>query len=221
MKPIGILGGTFDPVHIGHLRLALELYDALDLAEIRFIPLHSHPFGKTPQAAPAQRQRMLELALADLPECKLDLRELQRGGLSYTVDTIESLRAEDEKRPLCLFLGLDAFQQLDRWRRWDTLLKSTHIVVVDRPGSPHMTQGMQDTQFNSVIADLTEQHTTDSVESLHTTAAGCIFRHPIPLLDISATRIRSLIASGRSARYLVPDNVLNLIHEQRLYEQPA
>lgn len=211
MKPIGILGGTFDPVHIGHLRLALELYESLQLEQVRLVPLHTHPLGKKPLASPSQRQRMLELALADLEGCELDLRELQRGGLSYTVDTVQSFRAEDEKRPLCLFLGLDAFQQLDRWRRWDMLLNNAHIVVVDRPDT--------DAHMPPTMTELLERHATDSVKSLHAAPAGHIFRQAIPLLDISATRIRSLVAAGRSARYLVPDNVLEYIHQQRLYAQ--
>lgn len=184
------------------------------------VPIHTHPFGKQPRATVVQRQRMLELALADLPGCELDLRELKRGGLSYTVDTVQSLRTEDKQRPLCLFLGSDAFQQLDRWRHWDILLEAVHIVVVDRPDTgPHMNPDMQDSSLTPAIANLIEQHATDSVESLHAVPAGYIFRQSIPLLDISATRIRTLIATGRSARYLVPDNVLEYIHQQRLYEQ--
>lgn len=216
MKPIGILGGTFDPVHIGHLRMALELHDALDLNEVRLIPIHTHPFGKTPVASPEQRAVMLERAVADLPQCTVDKRELQRAGVSYTVDTVESLRAEVEQTPICLFLGLDAFRQIDGWHRWDELLVHTHIVVVDRPDM-NQTMAMSRMQFSPNIRSLLEQHTASSITDLHTRPAGYILRQSIPRLDISATYIRGLVASEKSIRYLVPEPVLDYIQQHQLY----
>lgn len=222
MKPIGILGGTFDPIHIGHLRMALELHAALDLNEVRFIPIHTHPFGKTPIAGIEQRTAMLELALADLPQCKLDKRELQRAGVSYTVDTVKSLRKEVEQTPLCLFLGLDAFRQLDGWDRWDELLDHTHIVVVDRPDMNQTTTGMQaSNDFSPTVNTLLKQHAVDSRQPLHAQPAGCILRQSIPNLDVSATYIRYLLAANQSIRYLVPDPVLDYIQQHQLYCQQA
>ena len=219
MKPIGILGGTFDPVHIGHLRMALELHAALDLSEVRLIPIHTHPFGKVPFASPQQRSDMLELALRDLPQCKVDKRELQRAGVSYTVDTVDSLRKEVEPTPLCLFLGLDAFRQLEGWDRWDELLGYTHIVVVQRPD---MNQPVTDNQnFSPTIETLLQQHAVDSCNALHQQPAGCILQQVIPNLDISASYIRDLLATDQSIRYLVPDTVLDYIQQHQLYRQEA
>lgn len=218
MKPIGILGGTFDPVHIGHLRMALELHAMLDLAEVRFIPIHTHPFGKTPLATAEQRAAMLELALAELPQCRLDTRELQRSGVSYTVETLSLLREEVEQTPVCLFLGLDAFRQLDEWHRWNELLDYTHIVVADRPDMNQATATAQaNTNFRPAIETLLKHHAVDSVQPLHDRSAGCILRQPIPVLCISATHIRSLLAAGHSIRYLVPDVVLDYIRKHKLY----
>lgn len=226
IKPIGILGGTFDPVHIGHLRMALELHAVLDLAEVRLIPVHTHPFGKTPVADMEQRSAMLELAVSDLPQCKVDLRELQRAGVSYTVDTVVSLREEVKQTPLCLFLGLDAFRQLDGWDRWDELLDHTHIVVVDRPDMNQTTAGIradnrEHNNFSPTVETLLQQHAVDSRHALHEQAAGCILRQSIPNLDISATYIRDLLAADQSIRYLVPDPVLEYIQQHQLYRQNA
>lgn len=222
MKPIGILGGTFDPVHIGHLRMALELHAVLDLNEVRFIPIHTHPFGKTPLATTEQRTEMLQLALADMPQCKLDKRELQRAGVSYTVDTVKSLREEVEQTPLCLFLGLDAFRQLDGWDRWDELLDHTHIVVVDRPDMNQTTSELQArNDFSPTVETLLKQHAVDSRQALHAQPAGCILRQAIPNLDVSATYIRYLLAANQSIRYLVPDQVLDYIQQHKLYCQNA
>lgn len=218
MKPIGILGGTFDPVHIGHLRMALELHAALDLIEVRLVPVHTHPFGKKPVASVEQRAAMLERVVADLPQCKVDRRELQRAEVSYTVDTVKSLRAEVEQTPVCLFLGLDAFRQLDSWHRWDELLDYTHIVVVDRPEmNQTITASQADAKFSPNIRTLLEQNSVNSATALHSCKAGRILRQSIPCIDISATYIRSLMASGKSIRYLVPDPVLDYIQQHKLY----
>ena len=219
MKPIGILGGTFDPVHIGHLRMALELQAALDLSEVRLIPIHAHPFGKIAVATPRQRSDMLEVALQDLPQCKVDKRELQRAGVSYTVDTVDSLRKEVGSTPLCLFLGLDAFRQLDGWDRWDELLGYTHIVVVQRPPMNQPVTANQ--SFSPTIATLLQQHAVDAPNALHQQPAGCILQRAIPELDISSTYIRDLLATDQSIRYLVPDSVLDYIQQHQLYRQEA
>lgn len=213
-KPIGILGGTFDPVHVGHLRMALELHTALDLAEVRFIPIHTHPFGKTLHATTDQRTAMLKLAVTELPQCQVDMRELQRASVSYTVETVISLREEVGPTPICLFLGLDAFRQLADWHRWNELLNYTHVVVVDRTD---MTRTMSASEFNPTIATLLKHHAVDSIQPLHDRPAGCILHQSIPVLDISATRIRSMLAAEHSIRYLVPDAVLDYIRKHKLY----
>ncbi len=220
-KPIGVLGGTFDPVHIGHLRMALELLAALELSEVRFIPVHTHPFGKTPVATPEQRAEMLRLALADLPQCKVDTRELQRANVSYTVETLASLHAEVEETPLCLFLGLDAFRQLDGWHRWQELLDYCHLVVVDRPDMSPSTADLQTASTSPTIQTLLSQHAVDSPGALHEQRAGCILFQSIPTLDISATQLRNSLKHEQTIHFLVPDAVLDYIHQHQLYTRNA
>ena len=133
-KPIGILVGTFDPIHYGHLRPAQEVMRALDLAEVRIIPAANPPHRRAPLATAAQRLRMAELAVAEFPGLRVDDREIKRGGPSYTVLTLESLRGEFGARPLCLLLGLDAFEGLETWYQLQRLPELTHFVVMTRPG---------------------------------------------------------------------------------------
>lgn len=134
MKLIGVLGGTFDPIHFGHLRMAQELYDALGLNEVRFIPAANPPHRHQPVANAGQRAEMVALAIAGNPMFKLDIRELERGDTSYTIDTLQSLRDEVGKdASICLLLGSDAFCKFDTWHRWDEILDLSHIALVERP----------------------------------------------------------------------------------------
>ena len=133
-KALGILGGTFDPIHYGHLRPAQEVLRALDLAEIRVIPAANPPHRRPPVATPEQRLRMVELAVAGVPGFTVDDREFRRGGPSYTVLTLESLRSEFGERPLCLLMGLDAFEGIETWHQWQRLPELAHFIVMTRPG---------------------------------------------------------------------------------------
>jgi nicotinate-nucleotide adenylyltransferase len=208
-NPVGILGGTFDPVHHGHLRIALEVLEALDLAEVRFIPSRLPPHRGQPQATPAQRLALLRLAVAGQPGFIVDERELRRGGPSYMVDTLASLRAEVGNTPLCLLLGRDAFNDLPGWHRWRNILEFTHLIVLERPGAAPTPPGE--------LSQLLERCILDHPGALREKAAGGILIQPVTQLAISATRIRQLLAQGRSPRYLLPEAVLNCIHEQGLY----
>jgi len=212
--PIGILGGTFDPVHHGHLRLARECLDSLGLAEVRLIPVHSPPHRAVPAATPAQRLRMLEIATQGAPGLVADGRELERGGHSYTIDTLEPLRREAGDRPLCLLMGMDAFRQINTWKRWTALLEYAHIVVVDRPGKEPRFDDRE-------VAGLFVEHAAPGPDTLHALPAGRILRLNAPLLDISATHIRELIAAGRSPRWLLPDAVIDYIQREKLYQSAA
>lgn len=207
-KPIGILGGTFDPIHYGHLRPALEILEELDFAEIRFIPSRLPPHRSRPGAAPAQRLELLRLAVADQPGFVVDERELRRDGPSYTVDTLTSLRAELGATPLCLILGMDAFSQLTTWRRWRELSELAHLVVTDRPDSPSLP---------IELLDLIERRRLRHASRLRERPAGGIWLQPVTQLAISATRIRELLAQGRSVRYLLPDAAQHYIQQQGLY----
>ena len=209
--PIGLLGGTFDPVHHGHLRLALEARANLNLAEVRLVPAAEPPHREIPQAEMGHRRAMLELAIAGVPGLCLDARELDRSGKSYTVDTLASLRAELADQPLCLLIGRDAFLALHTWRRWRDLPGLVHIIIVDRPGA---TAAINDPDLAGLYA---ARHTEDPA-ALHEAPAGRIYRAAWPLLDISSSRIRELLATGGDIRYLVPDAVVQYITQQQLYK---
>ena len=143
---IGILGGTFDPIHHGHLRLAVEMREGLGLEELRLIPALQPPHREAPIAGAEDRLAMLEAAVARANALHIDTRELVREGPSYTVDTLLSLRAELPAQPLCLIIGMDAFCYLDTWHRWQDVLELAHIGIARRPGTTEPTGG--------VLADL-------------------------------------------------------------------
>ncbi len=213
MKPMGILGGTFDPIHHGHLRLALELYEALDLEAVRLIPLGFPPHRIRPIAPAPLRLAMLEAAVNTEPRLIADGREVQRKGPSYTVDTLSELRQEWGDLPLCLILGMDAFSALDTWRSWERLIALAHIAIAQRPQAPLPAAG--------AVRELFERHKTADPLDLHRSPAGRIVLLTLPLLDISASRIRALIASGRNPRYLLPEPVMALIDRYKLYRHAA
>lgn len=208
-KPIAVLGGTFDPIHDGHLRPALELFEDLDLAEIRFIPAGQPPHRDQPIASAKQRLTMLKLAVAGQSGFVVDERELYREGPSYMVDTLQSLRSELGDRPLCLVLGMDAFEGLPNWHRWEEIPDLAHLLVIHRPGS-----GLP---LSEVLGELLGERKLHHADALQEKPAGGILFHPVTQLDVSATRIREILAQGRSPRYLVPDQVWSYICEQGLY----
>ncbi len=208
---LGIYGGTFDPVHYGHLRTALEVKDALGLAELRFLPCRIPPHRGSPGASPSQRMRMLELALESAgPGFSLDPRELKREGPSYMVDTLASLRDEFADRPICLIVGLDAFCGLPSWHRWLELPRLAHIVVMKRPDSP-------EPEWIPGLAEIVRERRVERGESLQSQPAGGIVFLSVTQLAISATGIRGLIAEGKSPRYLLPDPVLEMIFKEGVY----
>ncbi|MEJ2759990.1 MAG: nicotinate-nucleotide adenylyltransferase [Gammaproteobacteria bacterium] len=209
-KPIGILGGTFDPVHHGHLRLALECLEAAALTEVALVPLHTPPHRRPPVASPEQRREMLRLAVEEVRGLALEDCELQRGGVSYTVDTLAELRARYGGRPLCLIMGRDAFARLDTWHQWPLLLQHAHIIVAQRPGNQ---AGIE----NPEIAAVHAQAAVRDHRELRTSPSGRILDISIPMLDISATRLRQLRADGRSIRFLLPPAVLAFIEANHLY----
>lgn len=200
---IGILGGTFDPVHHGHLRLALEVREALGLTEVRLIPTASTHLRTTATASPEQRLTMLSRAVA--PGLVVDDRELVRGGRSYTIDTLISLRHEFPSAPLCFILGADTWNALPRWHRWQELLDYAHLIVATRPGVSV-----------SQIPELLDAHTTER-GLLTTTPAGYVCLLSIPLLPISATDLRARRKAGRCLDALTPPAVVEFIEDQRLY----
>lgn len=214
MKPIGILGGTFDPIHYGHLRLAEEMLELAGLQQIRFIPVGNPPHRETPLVSAHHRSAMVQLAIADQPAFVLDDREVKCKEKCYTVDTLRALRAElGNAQPLCLLMGGDAFLQLHTWHDWEQILDLAHIVVGYRPG---FTLGKR---IHHATLELRQhyQQRLCTVDYLSQHAAGGIAELAIPKLEISATLIRSRVAEGRTIRYLLPATVTNYIYQHHLY----
>jgi nicotinate-nucleotide adenylyltransferase len=207
---LAILGGTFDPIHYGHLRPAQEVLQALDPAELRVVPAPHPPHRTAPVATAAQRWRMAELALAEFPGMRLDDREYRRGGPSYTVLTLESLRTEFGSRPLCLLMGMDAFLGIEAWHQWQRLPELGHFVVMTRPGWIFPANAAKLPAW--ALARVTHERS-----DLASNAAGRIFFQPVTPQDISATRIRGAILRGEQVTGLLPPAVLDYIRDNRIY----
>ncbi len=208
---IGILGGTFDPIHYGHLRPALDVMQAIGLEQVRFIPLHQAVHRDQPETPADLRLRMVREAIAGEAGFVADERELRRAGDSYSVDTLNSLRDDFPDRPLCLLLGMDAFNGFADWHRPEEILELAHLVVMHRPGSA----GPEDPRVSALLRD----HACAGPDRLRAQPAGLIHLQAVTQLEISATAIRATVAAGYSPRYLLPDGVLRLIEENHLYRK--
>jgi nicotinate-nucleotide adenylyltransferase len=209
MAPIGIFGGTFDPIHFGHLRPAFELSQALKLAEVRFLPAGNPPHRQTTLASAEVRLAMVKAAVAGEKRFVVDDREIRRTGASYSVDTLTELRGEFPERSLCLMLGMDAFLGLPNWHRWRDILDLAHVVVWHRPGWKAPVHG----PLGEVMVD----RGTGSIRELHEQKAGRIYIHAVTQLEIASTQLRQVIVSGTDPRYLVPDEVRKIIVETGCY----
>jgi nicotinate-nucleotide adenylyltransferase len=216
--PLALLGGTFDPVHYGHLRLADDVQRALALPEVRLVPAGDPPHRSAPHASAADRLAMLKLARTEFPRLTIDRRELDRRGKSYTVLTLQELRREDPPRPLAWIVGVDALAGLPTWYRWRELFDLAHLIVVARPGVP--------TDFALPPALLSEWNTriTADPATLRERTSGAIHRQTITPQPISATAIRAALARGPEGaarvRGLLPDSVLAYIQRNGLYRVP-
>jgi nicotinate-nucleotide adenylyltransferase len=204
---IGIFGGTFDPIHYGHLRSALEVKELFGLDEIRLIPSAQPPHRDVPQVSAAMRLEMLKLAVDQQPGFIVDTREIERAGASYMVTTLQSLRLEFTDKPLLLFIGSDAFNKLTTWYQWRQLFDLAHLVVLTRPG-----------YLVGKLDDFYIEKYTNELMQLHEQLAGKLVFQAITQLDISATAIRSMIAQHKSPRFLLPDAVLTYIYQNQLYQ---
>jgi len=216
-SPIGILGGTFDPLHFGHLRLAQELAEGLVLGEVRFIPAGLPAHRAPPFASPQQRLEMVRLGMDGNPLFSLDEREIFKPAPSYTVETLLDLRRErGAMQPLCLFMGADAFLGLATWHRWRELFDLAHLVVAQRPGVAGITRAAA--TLPAELLDELDRRLVNEPEAMRDAPSGAILVHPVTALDISATQIRRELAAGRSPRYLLPDAVLDYIRTNGLYK---
>jgi nicotinate-nucleotide adenylyltransferase len=213
MPAIGILGGTFNPIHFGHLRMAQELADTLNLDSVRFIPAANPPHKDAPNISAEQRAAMVKLAIANNDNFIFDDRELHRTGASYTLDTLLSLREElGEKTSITLFMGSDAFTKFDTWHRWQEIISLCHIALVQRPqlrGHEH--------QLSKTLETFLHNHYSENSDDLHLHASGFVIMRQITPLDISSTAIRHALHHGDSVRYLMPDNVIEYIQHNKLY----
>lgn len=199
MRPIGIFGGTFDPIHYGHLRTAFEMLQALRLESVRFVPCGDPPHRGGTFAPAAQRLLMVRKAISDQDGFLADDREIRRNGPSYSIDTLLSLREEFPRHPLGLIIGMDAFLGLPSWHRWEEILRVAHVIVAHRPGWKSPDIG----PLGELLADVG----THRIEDLHAAPQGRIHIHAVTQLEISSTEIRELVAAGRDPRFLMPDVV--------------
>ena len=205
-----MLGGTFDPVHNGHLRMAVELHERLEGARIRLMPCHRPPHRDQPGAGSDLRLAMLHDAVSEEPGLVVDSRELEQDRVSYTAETLQQLRAElGAGTPLAMVVGTDAFNAFDQWRDWMQLPDLAHIIVVNRPGFPLAPSGP--------VAAMLDERRVHEPSELQASASGRVLCMELPLLEVAATEVRHRVAQGRSIRYLVPDPVWRTIRERALY----
>ena len=210
---MGIFGGTFDPIHYGHLRTAFEMLQALRFDEVRFMPCGNPPHRGKTYADAELRLEMVRVATEGQHGFVVDDRELQRDGPSYSVDTLATLRNEFPLRPIALMIGMDAFLGLPKWYQWREILQLAHIVVAHRPGWRAPDIGP--------LGELLADRGTHRIGDLHQAKSGHIFIHDVTQLEISSTEIRELIAVGRDPRFLMPDSVRDVIDRSGCYAVPA
>lgn len=208
-QPLALFGGTFDPVHLGHIAIALEIQQAYRLGDIYFV-LNSQPVHRTePHATVAERLAMLTLALQNHPSLKIDDSEIQRRGPSYTIDTLEAMRIKFPKTPFCFILGLDAWLGFTNWHRYEEILKYSHLIIATRPQYVLPQSGQ--------LAELLKLHQTTNPLDLQTSLSGKIIFHATSAIDISATEIRQKIARGENPQSWLAPSVYDYIVQHHLY----
>lgn len=208
-KPIGILSGTFDPIHLGHTHLATTIYKLCDLQKVLLIPCHQSPLKKLPNASDKNRFNMIQLATKNLPYLNTDNHEITHPTVSYTIKTLEYLRKKNATTPLALIMGTDVFNRFDEWHKWQEILDWTHLIVVNRPHHENIT--------NNKIIELLSQRQIFTPQELQKKIAGLIYRTNIEPLPISATKIRALIKQKKDASNLVGQEVWQYISKNKLY----
>lgn len=208
-----ILGGTFDPIHFGHLRSAVEIHERLGVEKVKLIPSFLPPHRDEPGSTPQQRLEMLALATRDVQYLDIDDREIRREGKSYSIDTLRSLRAEIGDAPLYLILGLDAWSIIGSWREWRQLTDFAHIVIIERAG--------EEPAMSETVTQWYRERMVEDPGALRQAPAGSILRIGLTRLDISSTRIREIFSAGRCPDYLLPGEVIDYVREHGLYREPS
>ena len=207
MRPIGIFGGTFDPIHFGHILPVLEVCELTRIEQVRYVPNARPGHRGAPRTAPEHRWNMTELALAEYPQLVADDREIQRPGKSFMVPTLRSMRSEFGLRPLCLILGMDAFLHITQWHWWADVLKLANIIVMNRPGA----------NVPNVIPVWWAKALHTHPRVLFERMAGNVVQLDVSLIDISATRLRISMSKGEDSPDALPDAVSQYIAEHQLY----
>ena len=213
MRPFGVFGGMFDPVHFGHLRTAHELCELLDLEAVTFVPAGDPPHRAAPLADAATRLAVLRAAIGDDPRFRVDDRELRRRGPSYTVLTLEELRGERGNQPIALIMGMDAFAGIERWHRAEDLLALAHVVVALRPHARLPDEGLG--------ARLLRERRAASAAQLSELPAGLVHVSDNTQLDLSSSAVRAVVAAGRDPRYLMPEPARRIILGTGSYARPG
>ncbi len=207
---LAIFGGTFDPVHFGHLRAAVEAKEILQLHSLSLLPAGNPPHRSGTFASAADRLAMLQLAVQDYPDLHVDAREVQRAGYSYMVDTLSEFRAEiGPERPLALLLGQDAVNQLDSWMQWRKLFGLAHIIVMRRPDAGH--------EYSAALLAEIQPRLSTQVQALQQQRSGLVLPVEVTQLAISSTDIRQRLQQRRSCRFLLPEAVNAYIRQNALY----
>lgn len=190
---LGVLGGTFDPLHIGHLRTVLDVQQALQLSDVHLIPNYIPAHREAPVLEPQQRFQLLQKALQDIPGLIADDREIKRKGTSYMVDTLRDLQQQFPQKQLCLIIGTDAYNGFCQWHQWQDILQMAHLIVMQRAGVAAMVNKELDTLLTTEASDLTK------------TKAGCVYSLTVSQLEVSSTLLRQMIRQHQSIQFLVPE----------------
>ena len=211
MRLIGILGGTFDPIHNGHIRLAVEVLEKLKLDEVKLIPANIPPHRPTPFASSADRKKMIKLAISDEKKLSIDLREIENGNISYTVNTLKSLRDEFSDDILFLIIGVDVFNMIDGWKEWQSLLNYTHIIVANRSSD-------NEENISSALKKWRNENKIDDINFLTSALSGYIYCIDTPIVEISSRMIRKHYTKYKNIEKYLPSNVITYIKENNLYK---
>lgn len=207
--PIGILSGTFDPIHLGHMHLANEARKLCGFQKVLLIPCIQSPLRSPPIASPIDRLNMIKLAINDSKYFFADDREIKRPGVSYTIETLKSLRKDYKNMSLTLIMAIDVFNKFDEWHEWQKILGFAHLLIANRTDSQKIT--------NPKMIELLNKHQTTDTQQLQKEMAGLIYVAKIDPLPIAATEIRTLIKKQKDASHLVAPKVWQYILEKHLY----
>ena len=209
---IGVFGGSFDPIHFGHIKTALALLENFEFEQIRFVPCQLSPHKKSINASAQHRQQMLHMICDSHDKLVIDNRELNRPPPSYTIDTLLELRKEfGEQKSIALILGMDAYIAFCKWYRYEEILRHCHLLLLQRPRYRVPESGCE--------KELIELYGTQSITFLYDKTYGHIFLSDIEKIDVSSTMIRDTIAKGGQPRYAMPGNVWNYIKRNRVYKK--